>query len=162
MQAGDSTRQRLEHVCHGLYLAGEAAPGSVAAESAAAGVICALEGLQLKDAQREFDRDVGVIMALLSAILGDAIGVVASLCGGQDSEQSSFLARIKDLLAQASTLIGTCESAGKAVDDALAVVEDALGKFRNAIASLSEAVVDIALIANELETTVDQVSVGTA
>jgi hypothetical protein len=186
LQAGDSTRQRLEHVCHGLHLAGETAPSHVPATESAAGVICALQGMQLKDAQREFDRDVGQIMASLSAILGDAIGVVSqgrSLYGGQDSEQSSFLARIKDMLAQASALIGTCESGGRAVDDALAVVEDTLGKFRNAIAGLSEAVVDITLIgmnaslkaghlgskgnafvviANELKTTADQVSVGAA
>jgi hypothetical protein len=183
LQAGDSTRQRLEHVCLGLNLAGEAVP-STEIESASA--ICALQAMQLKDAQCEFDRDVGEIMASLSAILGDAIGVVSqgrSLYGGQDSGSSSFLTHIKDMLAQASNLIATCESGGKSVDDALHVVEDTLGKFRDAIAGLSEAVVDITLIgmnaslkaghlgskgnafvviANELKTTADQVSAGTA
>ena len=185
LQAGDSTRQRLEHVCHGLNLMGEAAPRTmVGAEATSA--ICALQAMQLKDAQREFDRDVGQIMTSLSAILADAIGVVSqgrSLYGDQDSDSSSFLARIKDMLAQASTLIATCESGGKSVDDALHVVEDTHGKFRNAIAGLSEAVIDITLIgmnaslkaghlgskgnafvviANELKTTADQVSAGAA
>ena len=187
LQAGDSTRQRLEHVCHGLNLgldlAGEAA---LSTEIESASAICALQAMQLKDTQREFDRDIGEIMASLSAILGDAIGVVGqgrSLYGGQDSDSSSFLARIKDMLAQASNLIATCESGGKSVDAALHVVEDTLGKFRDAIAELSEAVVDITLIgmnaslkaghlgskgsafvviANELKTTADQVSAGTA
>jgi hypothetical protein len=187
LQAGDSTRQRLEHVCHGLNLglnlAGEAA---LSTEIDSASAICALQAMQLKDTQREFDRDIGQIMASLSAILGDAIGVVGqgrSLYGGQDSDSSSFLARIKDMLAQASNLIATCESGGKSVDAALHVVEDTLGKFRDAIAGLSEAVVDITLIgmnaslkaghlgskgnafvviANELKITADQVSAGTA
>jgi hypothetical protein len=187
LQAGDSTRQRLEHVCLGLNLglnlAGEV---DLSAETDSASAICALQAMQLKDTQREFDRDIGQIMASLSAILGDAIDVVSqgrSLYGGQDSDSSSFLARIKDMLAQASNLIGACESGGKSVDAALHAVEDTLGKFRDAIAGLSEAVVDITLIgmnaslkaghlgskgnafvviANELKTTADQVSIGTA
>ena len=146
-----------------------------------AGFICALQARQLKDAQRELGGDIGQITGALSAILADAVGVVdqgRSLYGGRDDGSSSLLTRIRQILAQASTLIATCESAGKSVDDALMVVEDTLGKFRDAIAGLSEAVVDITLIgmnaglkashlgskgsafvviANELKATADQV-----
>jgi hypothetical protein len=98
---------------------------------------------------RELDHDIGQIMRALSAILSDASGVIGqgrSLYGEAGDDTASFLARIKETLAQASRLIGTCESAGKSVDDALTVVEETLGKFREAIAGLSEAVVDITLI----------------
>lgn len=190
LQAGDSTRQRLEHVCHGLNRAGDPVPSIAAAlDNTSASLICALQAIQLKDAQRELDSGLGQIMHSLSAILADAIAVVGqgrSLhsgqgYGGQGSGSSSFLTRIKERLAQASSLIATCESAGKSVDDALTLVEDTLGKFRDAISGLSEAVVDITLIgmnaslkashlgskgnafvviANELKATADQVSAG--
>jgi hypothetical protein len=197
LQAGDSTRQRLEHVCHGLNRADGPAPGiAPRPDGASAALICALQAMQLKDAQRELDSGVGHIMQSLSAILGDAIAVVGQgrslygaqgyVCrgsGGQGSGSSSLLARINEGLAQASSLIATCESAGKSVDDALTMVEDTLGKFRNAISGLSEAVVDITLIgmnaslkashlgtkgnafvviANELKATADDVSAGAA
>jgi hypothetical protein len=200
LQAGDSTRQRLEHICHGLRLVDDRAPGLVPASgemvSAAdrAGFVCQLEATQLKDSQREFDRDTSEIMRSLSAIVADVVGVVSqgrSLYGsqgnsqgdGQSGDASSFLDRIRQSLAQASSLIATCEGAGKSVDDALVMVEDTLGKFRDAITNLAEAVVDITLIgmnaslkaghlgskgnafvviANELKATADQVSGGAA
>ncbi|QOZ49009.1 chemotaxis protein [Bradyrhizobium sp. CCBAU 53340] len=187
LQAGDSTRQRLEHICHGLPLSSGSAPslvpGPVASEDGAH-AICKLQAAQLRDAQREFGGDIGQIIRALSAILNDAGSVVGhgrSLFGGENGSSSSFLARIKQTLAHASTLIATCESAGRSVDEALAVVEDTLAKFRQAIAGLAEATVDITLIgmnaglkashlgsrgsafvviANELKATADQVSAG--
>jgi hypothetical protein len=187
LQAGDSTRQRLEHVCHGLRLSSGSEPGlvpqPVASEDGAL-AIRKLEAAQLRDAQREFGGDIDQIIRALAAILNDASGVVGhgrSLFGGENGSSSSALARIKQTLAQASTLIATCESAGRSVDEALAVVEDTLAKFRQAIAGLAEATVDITLIgmnaglkashlgsrgsafvviANELKATADQVSAG--
>jgi ABC-type transporter Mla subunit MlaD len=187
LQAGDSTRQRLEHVCQGLRLISGTEVGLVP-ESAESGdgarAICQLQAAQLKDAQREFEGDIGQIIRSLSTILQDASGVVGhgrSLLGGEDGTSSSFLDRIRQTLAQASTLIASCENAGRSVDDALAIVEETLAKFRNAIAGLAEAVVDITLIgmnaglkaghlgskgsafvviANELKATADQVSAG--
>jgi chromosome segregation ATPase len=189
LQAGDSARQRLEHVCYGLAQAGNAAPSIVPAQGeadAAAGFICKLQAMQLEDTRRELDHDIGQIMRALAAILTDAAGVIGqsrSLYGEEGDDTASFLARIKDTLAQASTLITTCESAGKSVDDALELVEETLARFRNTIAGLSEAVVDITLIgmnaslkaghlgskgnafvviANELKATADLVSAGAA
>lgn len=187
LQAGDSTRQRLEHVSHGLNLASESAPSLVPEPvpgDHGMRAICQLQAAQLRDAQHEFGGDVGQIVGALTAILHDAVSVVGhgrTLFGGEEDGSSSFLTRIKQTLAHASTLIGTCESAGRAVDEALAIVEDTLAKFRQAIAGLAEATVDITLIgmnaglkashlgsrgsafvviANELKATADQVSAG--
>lgn len=188
LQAGDSMRQRLEHVRDGLLLVADEKLGLVpdAGDATAmdAGVIRRLAALQLNDAHREFEQNVGEIKTSLTAILLDATDVVSqgkALYGGASSDSSSFLARIREILAQASTLIATCESAGRAVDDALKLVEDTLAKFRDAITGLSEAVADITLIgmnaslkaghlgskgnafvviANELKATADQVSAG--
>lgn len=189
LQAGDSTRQRLEHVSHGLGLASQSAPGLVpepALTDDGVRAICQLQAAQLRDAQREFGGDVGQIVRALTAILHDAGSVAGdgrTLFGGEEGGSSSFLARIKQTLAHASTLIGTCENAGRSVDEALAIVEDTLVKFRQAIAGLAEATVDITLIgmnaglkashlgsrgsafvviANELKATADQVSAGAA
>jgi uncharacterized protein YukE len=191
LQAGDSTRQRLEHISHGLRTAIGSDVGIVPSLTDADDVsermllICQLQAAQLKDSLSEFDTDIGQIGRSLKALLVDATGMVGhgrSLYGGQGGDTSSFLADIKQTLAQASVLIGTCETAGKSVDEALSVVEDTLGKFRHAISGLSEAVVDIILvgmnaglkaghlgvkgsafvvIANELKATADQVSGGT-
>lgn len=187
LQAGDSTRQRLEHVCHGLRLSSDSAPSLVpepVASDGGAHAIRKLQAAQLRDAQREFGGDIGQIIRALSAILNDAGSVVGhgrTLFGAENGSSSSFLTRIKQTLAQASALIGTCESAGRSVDEALAVVEDTLAKFRQAIAGLADATVDITLIgmnaslkashlgsrgsafvviANELKATADQVAAG--
>lgn len=194
LQAGDSTRQRLEHISHGLGLADAPAPSIVPlAEPAAtardrqrANLVCLLQAKQIKDTQHEFERDMRQITQALAAILADAVGVVSQgrgVYGGEDSASAPVLLRVRQSLAQASSLIATCDGSGKAVDDALAVVEDTLGKFRTAISSLSEAVVDITLIgmnaslkaghlgskgnafvviAHELKATADQVSAGAA
>ncbi len=187
LQAGDSTRQRLEHVLHGLGLASGHAPSLVPepiASEDGARAVCQLQAAQLRDAQREFGSDIGQIVRALTAILHDAGSVVGhgrALIGGEDGGSSTFLARVKQTLAHASTLVATCEGAGRAVDEALAIVEDTLAKFRQAIAGLAEATVDITLIgmnaglkashlgsrgsafvviANELKATADHVAMG--
>ena len=190
LQAGDSARQRLEHISHALKLVDRASPSIVPAqgrpvtEAERAAFICHLQAMQIRDAETEFGRDVGHINRALAAILADAVGVVSqgrSVYGGQGGD--SPLERIRKSLAQASSLIASCEGAGKSVDDALLVVDDTLGKFRGAIANLSEAVIDITLIgmnaslkaghlgskgnafvviANELKATADHVSADAA
>jgi hypothetical protein len=176
----------IEHFRQGLALAGASAaslaPPAVATADPC--VICALEALQLKDTECELQQEIGRILGALSAITSDAAGVVdqgRSLYGNGSGDSSPFLVRIRQILSHASVLIGTCENAGRSVDDALTLVEDTLRKFRDTIAGLSEAVVDITLIgmnaslkaghlgrrgnafvviANELKTTADQMSAG--
>jgi hypothetical protein len=186
LQVGDSTRQRLEHICHGLRVAAGSEASLVPAMTNidhAAPLICQLQAGQLKDAVVEFDNDIGQIGHSLNTLFRDATGVVGhgrSLYVSQDGT-TSFLAVMKQTLAQAAGLIGTCESARKTVDEALSVLEGTLGKFRHAISELSETVVDIILIgmnaslkaghlgtrgsafvviANELKATADRISDG--
>ena len=132
---------------------------------------------------RKFLRSDGRADAAILRDAGSVVGHGRSVFGGDDGGSSSFLTRIKQTLAHASTRIATCEGAGRSVDEALAIVEDTLTKFRQAIAGLAEATVDITLIgmnaglkashlgsrgsafvviANELKATADQVSAGAA
>jgi len=190
LQSGDSVRQRLEHIRHGLALAAGHNPSIVPAPAGAlapdmAALVCRLEAAQLNDTHGEFGRDIGQIVHALNMIVTDATGVVAhgrSLYGGADDE-ASFLAVIRQALGQASSLIATCEKAGRSVDGALEVVNDTLHRFREAIEALPGVVIDIILIgmnaslkaghigakgnafvviANELKATADQVSVAAA
>jgi hypothetical protein len=191
LQAGDSARQRLEHICRSLRIASasDASMVPVATRDAQVAIstgplVCQLQAAQLKGASSEFGADIGDVGRSLKALLSGATDIVGhgrSLYGGQDGDMRSFLTVVKQALAQASVLIGTCENSRKSVDDALSVLEDTLGKFRVAMASLSETIVDIILIgmnaglkagqlgvrgrafvviANELKATVDHISGG--
>ena len=190
LQAGDSTRQRLEHVCRGLRIAAGAEPSIVPAiinaqtDTQAARLVCQLQAMQLKNSAASFGGDINDIDRSLKALISDAAEIVGhgrSLYGGQDGDMTSFLFTVKQALAQASALIGTCESSRQSVDDALSIVEETLGKFRLAITGLAETIVDIILIgmnaglkaaqlgvkgrafvviANELKATADNISAG--
>jgi hypothetical protein len=155
LQAGDSARQRLEHICGGLQIAVGSEAGIVpalpghAGEFRAASLIFELQAAQLKDTISGFDADFGQINRSLAILLTDAASIVdhgRSLSGGQGDNGLSFLDVMKQALAHASVLIRSCDDAGRSVDDALSVVEETLGKFRSAISGLSETVIDIILI----------------
>jgi hypothetical protein len=179
LQAGDSTRQRLEHICSGLrQVAG--ADGGVAPSMAP--LVCLLQAAQLKDTVSEFETDIGKINRSLTLLSSDSIKIVAhgnSLYGGKNDDMTSFLAIMKQRLAQASALISACGHAKVSVDASIAALENMLGKFRAAISALDETVVDITLIgmnaglkashlgvkgrafvviANELKLTADRIS----
>jgi uncharacterized phage infection (PIP) family protein YhgE len=190
LQAGDSTRQRLEHICRGLSIVG--AEGGMAPaggdatgdHAAAAPFVCVLQGAQLKDTVSEFASDIGAIGRSLTALSADSAKLVDHgrvLYGGKDDDMTSFLAVMKRRLAKASTLIAACGHAKASVDASMSVLENMLGKFRGAISALDEAVVDITLIgmnaglkaghlgvkgrafvviANELQATADRISGG--
>jgi hypothetical protein len=189
LQAGDSVRQRLEHVCRGLRIAAGSEPSLVPAISVSqldeqtVRLICQLQASQLKSSATSFDGDIRDIDQSLKALVADAAEIVGhgrSLYGG-DGDMTSFLSSVKQALAQASALIKTCESSRQSVEDALSVVEETLAKFRSAITDLAETIVDIILIgmnaglkaaqlgvkgrafvviANELKVTADNISAG--
>jgi hypothetical protein len=156
LQAGDSTRQRLEHVCRALRIASGSDIGIVPAvigegdEAASLGrLICGLQAEQLKSAAHDFGGDLGDIDRSLKNLLAGASDVVAhgrQLSGGDGDSTASFLTSVREKLSDASALIGACEASKASVDDALTLVREMLGKFRVAIANLSEAIVDIILI----------------
>ena len=64
LQAGDSTRQRLEHFRDGLAQAVTQAPSLVPAAAGPA-VICTLEAMQLKDTECELQQEIGQILRLV-------------------------------------------------------------------------------------------------
>ena len=179
LQGGDSTRQRLEHICGGLRKVMGADEGLA---PSAAPLVCLLQGEQLKDAVSEFEADISRINASLARLSADSAGIVAhgnSLYGGKNNSMAAFLAVMKQRLAEASVLISACGQAKVSVDASIATLEDVLEKFRIAIVALDEAVVDITLIgmnaglkaghlgakgrafvviANELQQTADHIS----
>ncbi len=83
LQAGDSTRQRLEHVGRGLRMAVGAKAGlspaptdEIDAVALAAPLICRLQAAQLRDALSEFDADVSEIARSFTTLTSAASGVV--------------------------------------------------------------------------------------
>jgi hypothetical protein len=179
LQAGDSTRQRLEHVCRGLRMAADAGGSAV---GAAAPLVCLLQAAQLKDTVSEFDADIGKVGRSLTRLSCDSAEMVShgkGLYGGKNDDMTSFLAIMKQRLAEASVLISACGQAKVSVDASIAELQNVLGKFREAISALDETVVDITLIgmnaglkashlgekgrafvviANELKQTADRIS----
>jgi len=179
LQAGDSTRQRLEHICRGLRKV-TAANGDLT--PSAASLAGLLQGAQLKNTVSEFEADIGKINGSLALLSADSNGMVAhgrQLYGGKNNDMTSFLVIMKQRLAEASELIRACGQAKVSVDASIATLEDVLGKFRVAISTLDETVVDITLIgmnaslkashlgekgrafvviANELKQTADRIS----
>jgi methyl-accepting chemotaxis protein len=179
LQAGDSTRQRLEHICRGLRQV-TAADGDLT--PSAASLVCLLQGAQLKNTVSEFEADIGKINGSLALLSADSNAMVAhgrQLYGGKDNDMASFLAVMKQRLAEASQLISACGQAKVSVDASIATLEGVLVKFRSAISTLDETVVDITLIgmnaglkaghlgekgrafvviANELKQTADRIS----
>jgi hypothetical protein len=141
-----------------------------------------LQGAQLKSTVFEFGADIGKITGSLTRLSADAVEMVAhgrSLYGGKNNDMASFLAVMKERLAEASVLISACGRAKISVDASISTLEDLLGRFRVAISSLNETVVDITLIgmnaglkashlgikgrafvviANELKQTADRIS----
>jgi hypothetical protein len=156
LQAGDSVRQRLEHICRGLRMAADMQIGPAPAcrdmtdgLAAAAPLICILQAMQLKDTVSGFEADMGGIGRTLKALSTDSTKIVGhglALFGGQDDDMSSFLSLMKQKLAQATVLISACGSAKRSVDASISILEDMLGRFRLAISALGETVVDIILI----------------
>jgi hypothetical protein len=155
MQAGDSVRQRLEHICRSLRVASGAevaiAPAvlsGLAKVPSASPLVCHLQAEQLQSTSANFLEDIAGIDRSLEA-LADGVAETVSrgqaICGG-DGNGMSFLSDVKQALDQASLLIEACENSRHLVDEALSVVNDTLGKFRAAITELSGVVVDIILI----------------
>lgn len=152
LQAGDSTRQRLEHVCEGLRRAADPEPTLVPEMTEVQPLprlLVHLEAVQLHDTQQEFDAGIVDIVRSLSTILTEVATLVEkgrSLHGGREGGSASFLSRVRQALAQASGLIAMCEDGGRSIDEALGVVENTLETFGAAIADLTDSVVDISLI----------------
>lgn len=152
LQSGDATRQRLEHICHGLGCMTKLTPSLVpdgSERAPASWLIGQLEAGQLKDAKLAFDQDLARTVSSLGAITCDTEALVQqsrAIYGGKTDDASSFLVVVRQQLAQASKLILACEQSGTSVDHALLLVTETVDRFRQAISGLGEAVDDIILI----------------
>ena len=156
LQAGDSTRQRLEHVGRALRIADGLDHGLVPAGSGETGdgrtiacLIRSLQSEQLISAASDLDSDLRDIDLSLANLLCGATEVVdhgRALSGTDDGVTAGFLTDVKQALAEASSLIKACDDSRRSVDHALGVVDDMLGNFRSAVENLSDSVTDIILV----------------
>jgi hypothetical protein len=189
LQSGDATRQRLEHICHGIDRMTKLAPSLVPdpPEGApATWLVGQLEAGQLNDAKLAFDQDLARTVGSLGAITCETDSLLKqsrTIYGGKTDDASSFLVVVRQQLSQASKLILACEQSGTSVDHALSLVTGTVDRFRQAISGLGEAVDDIILIgmnaslraaragtkgnafvviANELKVAADHMSVAAA
>ncbi|MGO4712807.1 chemotaxis protein [Bradyrhizobium sp. 2TAF24] len=153
LQAGDSVRQRLEHVCTALALVdrpddARLVPEQVAGQ-ACASLVLRLQSGQLADTIGGFEAEIDRIGRGLQVLSADAARMIdggRALYSDRDGGMGSFLDAVKQGLAQASALIAQCEIARRSVADATAIFEGTLTQFGRTIAELGEAVADIILV----------------
>jgi hypothetical protein len=151
LQAGDSTRQRFEHVCSALNSAGAVGGGAGAIDGLASAtpLICALQAAQLRDSVSEFEAHVAEICRALAALSTDSTRIIDhghALLGGENGDMTPFLAVMKQRLAKASSLMAACGKANATVAASMSVSETMLGTFREATLALDDTVADITLI----------------
>jgi hypothetical protein len=186
LQAGDSARQRAEHVCSGLRMALGDRNSQTPDHDAFARLMVSLQAEQLRDTGADLTADMTAIDGSLEALLAkatDGLMQGLSLYGGGGAESASFLANMREKLGRAGALIAMCDRERQGVDESLTAVESTLRRFRSAITDLSETVIDITLIgmnaglraahlgskgsafvviANELKMAADQIADGAA
>ncbi len=133
LQAGDSTRQRLEHVSEALRDA--AGSGDMDDLSAQSG----LQGAQLRHALVNFDQAIVHTGGSLAALADDAGAIVEigrSLVGTGATAQPIH-ERLQASLSTAGELIHDCEAARASVDEVMGVLTATLATFRERLASLT-------------------------
>lgn len=191
LQAGDSARQRLDHVRSALLAVSGDHVGVVPDlpldnNDAVAPVVLRIQGAQLVDAIAVLDGDIDVIDAAMSALsteVTDLMDMACSPAGIPGGNLASSLDLLRKRVEQASLLIAQCEEERQFVDASVLELEQTMQRFRTTISDLDEAVIDIILIgmnaglkashlgtkgqalvaiANELKTTADVIAQGAA
>lgn len=117
LQIADITRQRVEHVVHGLdVIVGLFEPGAAPRDGdldesqklPVVQTICRLEAAQLQNAEADFSREIDQIIGTLKALGGDADIVRRqgeAVCGSAGAGGASFLSELGRDLDQARTLL---------------------------------------------------------
>lgn len=154
LQAGDSVRQRLEHICAALHLAADrevclAPLDTPVFPESDVRLLLGLQADQLSDTVRGFEKNLSEIgrgLEILSVDATKSIEEGRALYSDGDSGMTSFLDALKLGLAQALSLIGRCDVARKSVEETAAMFEATLQKFQGTVSELSEAVADIILV----------------
>lgn len=128
LQIADITRQRVEHVIHGLDVVNglfepDAAIGdgdvSDAQRLPIVSTICRLEAAQLENAESNFSRETLQIVKNLTGLAGDAEQVRqqgAAVCGSAGGDGASFLTELGRDLDQARTLLQKYAEAHAAIE----------------------------------------------
>lgn len=137
LQAGDSTRQRLEHVDAAVA----EALSSGAPEIEVRGE-CLLQSAQLSDAIDEFSQATTQITDALSGLAQETEAVVdlgGALAGRRvqaGGSEQDLREQLRQRLAVASTLIQECEQARATVDGVMTSLTNTLQTFRTGLGSL--------------------------
>lgn len=131
LQAGDSTRQRLEHIAEAVTVAaslrggtgGPAADVPAQAWPGTSSALCRLQAAQVTDAVDGFADDISRIDEALASLIRDAHELAdegQATYGSGAAGRDSFLAEFRAGLSRATGLLRTCEAARHHVDGATA------------------------------------------
>jgi methyl-accepting chemotaxis protein len=139
LQAGDSTRQRLEHV--DAAVAEALSSGSPEIEVRGE---CLLQAAQLGDAIEEFSQATTQITDALSGLAQETEAVVelgGALAGRRvqaGGSEQDLREQLRQRLSVASTLIRECEEARATVDGVMTSLTNTLQTFRTGLGSLQD------------------------
>ncbi len=148
LQAGDSTRQRLEHIAEAVRIAaclrGEG-PGPAhdvpeEARPGTSGALCRLQAAQLTDTVEGFADDVRQIDQALEALIRDAHELAdegQATYGSGSMGSDSFLTDFRAGLSRATGLLRTCEAARHHVESATADLRAMLAGLNATITKLN-------------------------
>ena len=163
LQVGDSTCQRIDHVCRALGLAadgletdaGEAMWADfgeivgAATRDAAVAWICRLQSRQLGAAVNDFVDESDKIAQALQGLLADAAELAAcdrALFGTREGGCDSFIETLKRRLQAARAIMNECRRAHAEVDRAAAAAAATMVDLEQRTAGLSEIIVDVTMI----------------
>ena len=150
LQVGDSTRQRLEHVCEGIdRMLGANGSGHDPSEFAAAlASLAEIEAAQLDRALDTLSVDAGSVRGALEDLALEAqtlVEAAKSLAAGAGSSHS-FMETLADRLHKAAELTTACDAARAPVEDAVRSVADTLLRLQDQTRELQEIVAGITLV----------------
>jgi hypothetical protein len=150
LQVGDSTRQRLEHVCEAIdrMLAGDPAGHDPADFAAALATLAEIETAQLDRALDTLAEDAATVRGALEDLALEAqtlVEAAKSLAAGAGSSQS-FLETLAGRLHRAAELTGTCDAARAPVEDAVRSVASTLSSLQAQTRELRDIVAGITLV----------------
>ena len=148
LQAGDSTRQRLEHIAEAVKIAaslrGEAPdPTTDVPEPAwrsTSGALCRLQAAQVTDTVDGFADDISRIDDALASLIRDAHELAdegQATYGSGAAGSDSFLTEFRAGLSRATGLLRTCEAARHHVESATADLRAMLDGLNATITNLN-------------------------
>lgn len=162
LQAGDSTRQRIEHAHKALNLAADILEtgrlpaltglddGTSGGEwSSIATGLCHLQSLQLNAAVDDFMQEMNTIASLLQGLVDDS-GALASrgraLYGSDDKGVDSFLEELEKKLKAVNAVVEESRYARTIVDQAASAVSTTMADMDKQTSTLAEIVVDMTML----------------